>query len=348
MRKATLTSDMGKVLSFGELLLRICPDAAGAWLEENKVPFYVGGAELNVATALARWDVPSAYFTAIPENFLSQQLLAQLQKLGIDTSKVQLSGHRTGLYYLHKGKDLKHAGVIYDRENSSFSTLQTGSLEWDSIFKDVSWFHFSAICPALNQELAGVCEEALHAAAERGIYISLDLNYREKLWKYGQDPRSIMPKLAQYCSLIMGNIWAAENMLGIKIDQELLVPGSQEAYIRQAEISSKEIMARFPKCSTVANTFRFDEDQGLKYYTTLYKDDHMQVSKVYRAKEIIDKVGSGDCFMAGLIYGFFQELPAKDILDFATAAAFTKLFVQGDATTLSKEEILVQIRKYEN
>lgn len=339
---------MGKVLSFGELLLRICPDAAGAWLEENSLPFYVGGAELNVATALARWDIPSAYFTAIPDNFMSQQLLTELQRRRIDTSRVQLSGVRTGLYYLHKGKDLKHAGVIYDRENSSFSALQPGMLDWDLIFKDVSWFHFSAICPALNQKLADLCEEALHAATERNIQISLDLNYREKLWKYGQDPGSIMPRLAQYCSLIMGNIWAAEKMLGVQIDQELIASGTQEAYIRQAENSSKEIISRFPKCSTVANTFRFDEGQGLRYFTTLYNHENILASKVYQTNEITDKVGSGDCFMAGLIYGFYKELPLGEIIDFATAAAFTKLFVLGDATTLNKEEIRVQIKKYEN
>jgi 2-dehydro-3-deoxygluconokinase len=339
---------MGKVLSFGELLLRICPDAEGAWLQENSLPFYVGGAELNVATALARWDIPSAYFTSVPDNFMSQQLLTQLQKRRIDISSVQFGGSRIGLYYLHRGKDLKHAGVIYDRENSSFSSLKPGSLDWNSIFKDISWFHFSAICPALNQGVADLCEEALHAAAERNIQISLDLNYREKLWKYGQDPVSVMPKLAQQCTLIMGNIWAAEKMLGIKIDQELIASGTQEAYLRQAANSSKEIMSRFQKCSIVANTFRFDEGRGLKYYTTLFQGEDMQVSRVYHANEIVDKVGSGDCFMAGLIYGFYQELPVSQILDFATAAAFTKLFVQGDATTLSKEEILVQIRKYEN
>jgi 2-dehydro-3-deoxygluconokinase len=339
---------MGKVLSFGELLLRICPDAEGDWLEENRLPFYVGGAELNVASALARWDIPSAYFTAVPDNFMSHQLLTQLQKRDIDISRVQFGGSRLGLYYLHRGKDLKHAGVIYDRENSSFSGLKPGSLDWNSVFEDVSWFHFSAICPALNQGLADLCEEALQAAAERNIQISVDLNYREKLWKYGQDPGSVMPKLVQHCSLIMGNIWAAEKMLGIEIDHELIASGTQEAYIRQAANSSKEIISRFSKCRIVANTFRFDEGRGLRYYTTLYKDEDLQVSRVYHANEIVDKVGSGDCFMAGLVYGFYQELPVAEILDFATAAAFTKLFVQGDSTTLSKEEILVQIRKYEN
>jgi len=339
---------MGKVLSFGELLLRICPDADGAWLEDNSLPFYVGGAELNVATALARWDIPTAYLTAIPDNFMSEQLLMALQKRKIDTSRIQLSGHRTGLYYLHKGKDLKHAGVIYDREDSSFANLKAGTLDWDLILKDISWFHFSAICPALDQDLADLCEEALQAASERNIPISLDLNYRAKLWKYGQDPGAIMPKLAVYCSLIMGNIWAAEKMLGIPIDQDLIGAGTQEGYIRQAEKSSKEIISRFPNCRTVANTFRFDEGQGLRYYTTLYKDETLQISKVYQANEIIDKVGSGDCFMAGLIYGFFKKFPIDGILNFATAAAFTKLFVQGDATTLSQEEIRVQIKKYEN
>ncbi|RYG12195.1 MAG: sugar kinase, partial [Chitinophagaceae bacterium] len=142
---------MAKVLSFGELLLRICPDGDGEWLAENKLPFYVGGAELNVATALALWQVPSAYFTALPQNFMAEQLVGYMNNQQIDTSKVHFCGDRIGLYYLPKGKDLKNAGVIYDRANSAFATLKTGEINWEEVFEGISWFHFSAICPALNQ-----------------------------------------------------------------------------------------------------------------------------------------------------------------------------------------------------
>jgi 2-dehydro-3-deoxygluconokinase len=338
---------MGKVLSFGELLLRVCPDAAGEWLQDNSLPFYVGGAELNVATALALWEVPSAYLTALPDNLISRQLLDYLQEIGIDVSRIQLQGERMGLYYLHKGKDLKNAGVIYDRANSSFASLQVGSLDWDVIFKDVSWFHFSAICPALSQNLADLCEEALVAASERGISISLDLNYREKLWKYGKDPIAVMPALAKYCTIIMGNIWAAEKMLGVPLSSESIASAYKQDYLRQAEESSQGLIDLFPKCRAVANTFRFDENLGIRYYTTLYSNSKLHVSQEYASDRILDKVGSGDCFMAGLIYGFYKELSAQDTLKFATAAAFTKLFIPSDATKLGTEEINAQIKMYE-
>lgn len=348
MQKSILNSDMGKVLSFGELLLRICPDAKGEWIREHSLPFYVGGAELNVATALAAWNIPTAYFTALPDNLMSKQLIANVELKGIDASRIELSGERTGLYYLHQGKDLKNAGVIYDRENSSFSALKPGSLNWDIIFKDITWFHFSAICPALNQNVADLCLEALQEAKRRNIWISLDLNYREKLWKYGSMPLEVMPKIAGYCNFIMGNIWAAERMLGIEINSEQIKDGSRDAFLKLAEQSSKDLISGYPNCKAVANTFRFDEGLGIRYFTSLYTDGFLNVSKLYFADKIVDKVGSGDCFMAGLIYGFQKNLSMKETLDFATAAAFTKLFIKGDATTLETSEINAQIKQYEN
>jgi 2-dehydro-3-deoxygluconokinase len=172
----------GAVLSFGELLLRISPDADGNWLGNNALPFYIGGAELNVATALALWDVPSKYFTALPRNGLSEQIINYLNKKNIDTSPVHYHGNRLGLYFLTKGKDLKHDALIYDRANSAFADLQSGMIDWDKVLHGVTWFHFSAICPAINQQVADVCLEALKVASSKGITISVDLNYRSKLW----------------------------------------------------------------------------------------------------------------------------------------------------------------------
>jgi 2-dehydro-3-deoxygluconokinase len=339
---------MNKVLNFGELLLRICPDPEGSWLKENSLPFYVGGAELNVATALSLWDIPSAYMTALPENLLTDQLVDYVKDLGIDTSAIQYRGERIGLYYLHKGKDMKNAGVIYDRSNSSFATLKTGEIDWDTVFQGISWFHFSAICPALSQSTADVCEEALKEASARNITISIDLNYREKLWKYGKQPIEIIPQLVKYCDVVMGNVWAAQKMLGIPVAENLAEADEKPLYLQQAEKSSADIIARFPKCKTVANTFRFDHQQGVKYYSTLYTDKQLYVSQGYLADKIIDKVGSGDCYMAGLIYGHFKNKPAQELVNFATAAAFSKLFIPSDATTLKPEQIIETVKIYEN
>ena len=330
-----------KVLSFGELLLRICPDGGGDWLKENVLPFYVGGAEANVATALALWDIPSAYFTVLPENMLARQLTAYLEDKGIDASRVLYQGERLGLYFLPKGKDLKNAGVIYDRDHSSFSALQPGTIDWDTVLSDVGWLHFSAISPALNARVAKVCGELLEVAAGRKeLTISVDLNYRAKLWQYGVAPTEIMPGLVQHCDLVMGNLWAAEKMLGIPVDNELTGRGRKEDYLEHAQRTSEQILALFPRVKQVAKTFRFDRgEKGIHYYTAFFEGGKLYSSRDYFSAEILDKVGSGDCFMAGLIRGLYRGQAIPDVLEFATAAAFSKLFIPSDATDQRAEDI---------
>ncbi|WP_295711686.1 sugar kinase [Mucilaginibacter sp.] len=343
-RALEIKSPQGKILSFGELLLRICPDADGEWLNDNQLPFFVGGAELNVATALALWDLPSAYFTALPGNAMSKQITDYLQQKKVDASSVFTTGERIGLYYLTRGKDIKNNALIYDRAGSAFATLKPGQVDWDKVLDGVSWFHFSAICPAISQDAADVCLEVLEAASAKNITISIDLNYRSKLWKYGKEPIDIMPKLAGYADLMMGNIWAAEMMLGIPIAPDIHESGQKSIYLKEALQTSESIMVQYPKCKAVANTFRFDAGKGIEYYTALYTGDKLYNSNQYDTDEVIDKVGSGDCFMAGLIYGFYNNQDPRQTLEFATAAAYTKLFIEGDATNKTVEEIIKAIK----
>lgn len=336
---------MQKIFCFGEALLRFSPVLGGEWIKHNNMPFYIGGAELNVAAALARWQVPVAYGTALPDNYLSKEIIEQLKKQGIDTTAIKLCGNRMGSYYLPQGADLKNAGVIYDRAYSSFYELQPGQINWEEILQDKSWFHFSAISPALNANVAAVCKEALEAAQKLGLTISVDLNYRAKLWQWGKTPDAVMPGLVQYCHVVMGNLWAAEKMLGIALPADL--QNNKEAYIAQSEETSKEIIKSFPTCNQVANTFRFDVQNGIDYYATLYRQKTFFVSPSHHTNYIVDKVGSGDCFMAGLIYGNFKKLPPQEIIDFASAAAFNKLFITGDATTATVEDIMKASLTYE-
>jgi len=222
---------MGKVLCFGELLLRLSPSTEGEWLKQNALPAFVGGAEANVATALALWEQRVGYCTALPDNYLSKQLAVYLQQKKIDTSAIQYCGERIGLYYLPQGADVKNAGVIFDRANSSFSALHTGMIDWDKVLDGVSWFHLSAIAASLTQNAADVCEEAMKAASAKGITVSLDMNYRNKLWQYGKQPSEVIPQLAQYCDLIMGNLWAANVMLKAPLDDTLISKDEKEYYI---------------------------------------------------------------------------------------------------------------------
>lgn len=329
----------GAVLSFGELLLRLSPDDGGQWLSDNALSVFVGGAEFNVASALALWRVPSKYFTALPKNGMAEQLINYVNQQGIDTSPVFYGGSRIGLYFLTKGKDLKHDALIYDRANSAFAELTPGTVDWDKVLDGVTWFHFTAICPAISQQTADVCLEVLQAASAKGITISVDLNYRSKLWQYGKQPQEVMVDLVNYCDVIMGNIWAAEMMLGIPVYGDIHESGQKSIYLKEAQSSSERLMAKFPKCKAVANTFRFDGGGTINYYAALYADGGFYSSKEYTADKIVSKVGSGDCFMAGLIHGFYNNDAPQQVLEFATAAAFSKLFVASDATTNTVEEI---------
>lgn len=339
----------GKVLSFGEILLRICPDLSQDWVGTGALPFFVGGAELNVASALATWGLPSAYISAMPQNDVTLGILQYLKSREINVDGMLMQGDRLGLYYLPKGKDVKHAGVIYDRSGSAFAKLQRSDIDWGMVFKGVSWFHFSAICPAISQEIAKICLDAVREAKRQHIFVSLDLNYRSKLWKYGKDPIEIMPELAACSDLIMGNVWAANQMLGTSLDPGLKETKMSYAHTlleEQAKKTSLEIVGQFDKCQLVANTFRFDyRDKGIRYFTTLFGQEQLFVSDEYLAEEIVDRVGSGDCFMAGLIYGLYQEMGLLNTLKFATAAAFDKLFIASDATDSSVTDIQKRITK---
>ncbi len=337
----------GKVLSFGEVLLRICPDVNGEWLQNNTLPFYVGGAEANVAAALALWNVRCSYLSCVPDNMMGRQVTHFLQQSNIDTTPMLISGEKIGLYFLPQGSDLRNVSVIYDRLNSSFSQLQPGIIDWDKVLENTSWLHFSAICPAINPNVAAVCKEAVEAASGKNIVISIDLNYRAKLWQYGKQPHEVMPEIVQHCDVVMGNIWAAEEMLRVPVNN-FNNNSKKEDYIEQALQSSRHILQKFPKVKIVANTFRFDIDNGINYYTTLYAGNNMYCSPDYHIEKIIDKVGSGDCFMAGLIYGFYNNLSPQNILNFATCAAVKKLHVRGDFTNVSVENIITSMKNNED
>lgn len=330
------------VLCLGELLMRISP-TQDEQASKNPFKLYIGGAEANTATALAAWNVPVKYCTALPDNFASQQVIKYLQQKGIDTALIHHSGTRIGLYFLDRGADLK-SSVVYDRAGSSFSELKRGMIDWDEALKDISWLNLTAISPAINADVADVCLEALEAASAKNITISIDLNYRSRLWKYGKDPLEVMPALVAHCDLIMGNIWAANTLLNVSLDAQINDLWSKKDYLEHSRATSQEIMQRFPRCKHVGNTFRFDSDSSnLLYYTTLFSEGEQYHSPVFSTKSVVDRSGSGDCFMAGLIYGFYNGHKLQDIVDFAATAAFGKLQEEGDSTQQDIQKIIKSI-----
>ncbi len=336
---------MKKICCFGELLLRISPAPERAWIRDAALSAFIGGSELNVANALAQWGRPVKYLSAIADNSITGDILTELSEAGIDVSEMHFSGDRLGLYFLTQGADLKHTSVIYDRAHSSFSGLSPGELDWKHLFRDVDWFHFSAISPALNDNSAAVCLEAVEQAKAMEIPVSIDLNYRSRLWQ-NRDPISIMPNLAAHCDLIMGNIWSMVSLLGIESVQITDKDLSKSVCTHYAQGSAIRIMKQFPKCKTVAFTFRFDEAGGIRYFGTMHKKDFHYSSPEFRTDQIIDRVGSGDCFMAGLIFGLSQSWPGQQVIDFSAAAAFGKLGERGDFTRQTKESIFSSLEKF--
>ena len=338
---------MGKIFCFGELLLHFSPASHGRWLKTQALPVYLGGAELNVATALGKWQMPVSYCTALPDNYLSADIAEVIREKNIFTDTIFYSGNRIGSYFLAQGADVKNAAVIYDRDYSAFTGLKKGMLNWDLILKDVSWFHFSAISPALNDSVTEVCREGLEAASKKNITISVDLNHRSKLWK-DRDPHTVMTTLAQYCDVIMGNIWSAHQLLGIPLHESRIDPDKQDTYLEHARQTSLLMLKKFSRCKTVANTFRFDRlEKGIRYFATLYSEAHRFLSSsVFESDAIVDKVGTGDCFMAGLIMGLYKHWPEEETIQFAAAAAFGKFMESGDATGQDIATIQARAKQY--
>jgi len=324
-----------KIFCFGELMLKLSPELGGKWIHDQAITTHIGGAELNVATALANWKLPVKYCTALPDNYLSKEICEELERKHIDTSSISFSGNRIGVYYLPKGAELKSAGVIYDRAHSSFGELRAGMINWNDLLKDCSWFHFSAISPALNENVAAVCREALEVASAKKMTISVDLNYRAKLWKYGKQPADIMPGLVKYCNVIMGNLWAVESLLGIGSSIKESEGKSKEELVEATGKSMLQLHKQYPKAETFAYTFRLDKE----YFGVLQHGPNMAVSKTFEIKNVVDKAGSGDCFMGGLIYGLTNDHLPDEIINFAAAAAVGKLSEKGDSTKQTLEQV---------
>jgi 2-dehydro-3-deoxygluconokinase len=212
-------------------------------------------------------------------------------------------------------------------------------IDWKEVLNDCDWFHFSAITPALNDDLVAVCKEALEAAAAKGLTISVDLNYRSKLWQYGKPPTAVMPMLVNYCNVVMGNIWAAETLLGIASPLKESANRTKEELLEAAGTSMLHLQQQYPQTTAMAYTFRMEEN----YFGVLQHSAAIVSSKEYELRNIVDKAGSGDCFMAGLIYGTKTHDQPQQIIDYAAAAATGKLYEKGDCTHQTVEQVKARI-----
>lgn len=324
---------MHKVLSFGELLLRFEALPITDEITESRRLYatFPGGAEANVSFALASLGIPVSFFTVIPDNLLAKNALGIMKKNGVDVSKILIKDGRIGSYFLLGANGLTTGNVIYDRKFSSFCDVNAEEIDWDSIFTDCTWLHWTAITPALSQKWILLIKRCLQEARQRNIFISVDLNYRSRLWDFGTDPIDVMPQLVSFCDVIMGNIWASHTMLGTPIDENLHRFTSKSEYFEFAKKTSTEIFARFPNCKHIANTFRFmDNPNHNLLFGTYHNLEGDWVSQSFETNDLKDRIGSGDAFMSGLIYGLCKNLAPQEIIDYATITGYKKLFIKGD------------------
>ncbi len=330
-----------KVVTFGEIMLRLSPPNYLRFSQTNSFDVVYGGGESNVAVSLANYGIPVDFVTRLPKNDIGQCALMEIRKRGVGTDKIIFGGNRLGIYFLETGAVSRGSKVVYDRSHSSISEIQTGMINWKEVFKDASWFHWTGITPAISQSAADVCLEAVKVASEMGIIISTDLNYRAKLWKYGVKPEKIMTKLTSYCDIILGNEEDAEKHFGIKPEGLDITKDGRKIKAEAFLSVCKQMMKKFPKARKVITTLRGSISASHNTWAgVLYDGNKMYQSKEYQITHIVDRVGGGDSFMGGLIYGLIQNPNNNQkALDFAVAASCLKHTIKGDANLVTVTEV---------
>jgi 2-dehydro-3-deoxygluconokinase len=332
---------MKKVVTFGEIMLRLAPQGFLRFSQANNFEVVYGGGESNVAVSLANYGVPVDFVTRLPKNDIGECAMMEMRKRGVGVDKIVYGGDRLGIYFLETGAVSRGSKVVYDRAHSAISEIESGMIDWDAVFEDVEWFHWTGITPAISQGAADVCLEAVKAASKKGITISTDLNYRAKLWQYGGDRETIMTELTSYCDVILGNEEDAEKHFGIKPEGLDITTQGHDVKAEAFLSVCKQMMQKFPSAKKVITTLRGSISASHNTWAgVLYDGSKMYETRQYQITDIVDRVGGGDSFMGGLIYGLLKY-PEDDqnALDFAVAASCLKHTIKGDANLVTVAEV---------
>lgn len=327
---------MSKIITFGEIMLRLAPVGYERFVQSKEFGVVYGGGEANVAVSLANYGKDAYFVTKLPTHEIGQCAVNDLRKFGVNTDNIVRGGDRVGIYFCEKGASQRPSKVIYDRAHSSIAEAKREDFDWKEIFKDAEWFHFTGITPALSDECAQITLDAVKAAKEAGVTVSVDLNYRKKLWST-EKAGKVMGEIVKYCDVVIANEEDAEKVFGIKAAETNITDGklSDEGYKSVA----RELTDRFG-LKYVAITLRESfsaSDNG--WSAMLYDGKDFFKSKRYNVR-IVDRVGGGDSFGGGLIYGLTSGFSNQDALEFAVAASCLKHTIEGDFNLVSKEEVL--------
>lgn len=326
-----------KVLTFGEIMLRLKAPGVERLFQTPMLEATFGGGEANVAVSLANFGMDAAYCTVLPKNAIGQACVAELRRFGVDTSRVQYGEGRMGVYYLEPGANQLPSKVVYDRADSAIALAGPGDIDWERAFAGVEWFHITGITPAISESAMRLSLESVKAAKALGITVSCDLNYRKNLWKYGKKASEVMGELARYVDVAIANEEDVQKALGITVDVD--VESGQLDRAKYRALGDK-VLAAYPHMKMIAITLRESHSADWNGWAACLNDGKdFYVSKKYEIRDIIDRVGGGDSFAGGLIYGLNHYEDKQSALEFAVAASCLKHSIPGDFNRVTVSDV---------
>jgi 2-dehydro-3-deoxygluconokinase len=333
----------GKFVTFGEIMLRLSPPNFERLLQSPALVATFGGGEANVAVALAGLGVPTRYVTALPPSHpIADAAMASLHTFGVDTSHCIRSMGRMGTYFLEIGANQRPSKVTYDRAASSISLARPGDFDWPLAFNEAGWFHISGITPALSESAADLSLEAVHKARELGLTISIDLNYRKNLWNYGKTAQEIMPQMVRVADVVLGNEEDFQKSLGMAADVDVHSGELDKDHYRKV---AEAVLEEYHNIKIVAVSLResFSASQN-GWSACMHNRERFLTSRRYEINNIVDRVGAGDSFAAGLIYGLRELGTMDDALEFGVAMSCLKHSIPGDFARLHVEDVHAMLR----
>ena len=329
---------MSKYLTFGELMLRLKSPGRERFLQSPSLEATFGGGEANVAVSLANYGLEAEFLSVIPDNAIGDAAIGELRRFNVDTSKVIRTAGRMGIYYLETGANQRASKVIYDRAYSAISLFAPEGYDWDSIYEGVKWLHISGITPAISEETKDASILAVKEAKKRGVTVSIDLNYRKNLWKYGVDAKEVMTEMTKYADIIIANEEDCQKSLGLKCESN--VEGGKLDQDDYKKLSDS-LLEKFPNVKKVAITLRESKSADINFWAAaLNNGTEFIVSRKYEMYDIVDRVGGGDSFAGGLIYGLNELEGDKEALEFAVAASCLKHTIDGDFNRVTIDEVM--------
>ena len=326
-----------KYLTFGEIMLRLRAPGHERFFQSNMMEATFGGGEANVAVSLANFGEDAAYLTVLPKNALGDECIRELRRFGVDTKRVVRGEGRMGIYFLEAGANQLPSKVIYDRANSAIALAKPGDIDWDKAFEGVDWFHITGITPAISESAMELSLESVKEAKKHGITVSCDLNYRKNLWKYGKTASEVMRELAKYVDVAIANEEDVQKSLGITVDVDV---ESGELDREKYRKLGDKVLEQYPDMKLIAITLRESHSADWNGWAACLNDrEHFYVSKKYEIRDIIDRVGGGDSFASGLLYGLNHYEDKQAALEFAVAASCLKHSIIGDFNRVGVSDV---------